>query len=70
MTYNVGPFNTTCFYFPHPKFVLKNYNEKHPTIFAGIMTSTDRQVSDHQYMATQIKAFGATTLWDRRRIGS
>lgn len=62
MTYKVGPFYTTCFSFPHPMFVHKHDRQKHPTIFAGMMTSTGRQVEDYMYLANQLRSRGVTNL--------
>ena len=62
MTYKVGPFYTTCLSFSHPYFVHKNNPQIHPTIFAGMMTSTGRQEQDYRYLANQLKACGINRL--------
>ena len=62
MTYKVGPFYTTCLSFVHPYFVHRNNTEQHPTIFAGMMTSTGRQEQDYRYLATQLKSCGIKHL--------
>lgn len=62
MTYKVGPFYTTCMSFPHPMFVYQQDILKHPTILAGMMTSTGRQTHDYMYMASQLKSRGISTL--------
>lgn len=58
MTYKVGPFFTTCLSFPHPMFVHKGDQQKHPTVFTGMSTSTGRQKEDYMYLAGQLKANG------------
>lgn len=62
MTYKVGPFFTTCLSFPHPMFVHKGDSQKHPTIFAGMSTSTGRQKEDYMYLASQLKSNGIEKL--------
>ena len=62
MTYKVGPFYTSCLSFPHPMFFHKGDNQKHPTVFAGMSTSTGRQKEDHMYIAGQLKANGIDRL--------
>lgn len=62
MTYKVGPFYTTCLSFPHPHFVHKDNKQCHPTIFAGMMTSTGRQEHDYRNLANQLKLCGITNL--------
>ena len=62
MTYKIGPFFTTCLSFPHPMYVHKGDPQKHPTIFAGMSTSTCRQKDDYLYLATQLKANGVEKL--------
>ena len=62
MTYKVGPFYTTIISFAHPMFVYRNDDQKHPTIFAGMMTSTTRDETDYNYLATQLGTQGIKTL--------
>lgn len=62
MTYKVGPFYTTCPSFAHPYFVQQRSPQIHPTIFAGMMTSTGRQEHDYMYLANQLKTCGINRL--------
>ena len=62
MTYKVGPFFTTCLSIPHPVFVHKNDDLKHPSVFLGMLTSTGRQVADYHYLASQLKNNNIHTL--------
>ena len=62
MTYKVDPFYTTILSLHHPMFVHKNDQQKHPTLFVGIMTSTGRQSNDYMYLASQLQKHGIDHL--------